>query len=690
MMLYQKTIIILGLLFNFYAQQARCLIVGSNTAASRQGFVVFPSTDSNNTMRGFAAFDNGFNLSDFTATCTFDDFWHVNGPINMAGGKLFLRNDLIFDSDFKMLSFGEFFGNNYHLSFPKSRLAIPARDTIFSIDPNIKTITMPDSVPSIDWSFDGNYLAVVDEGKNFRIYYFDGEMLTTTASVTLGEHAYAVRWHPKKHYVAVGKKNSSGNEVEIYHLNTSNGSFAMTSGQQVSGGRDVVALAWRQAGKHVAAGTDGSNNLIIIYPFNDTTGVLSAGTSNSISPDRGVGQGALSFSPGGDFIVVGFEDTPGSLAVYPVTGTTLGSSTTTTPGSSKVFSVDWSLTGTYIAVGLESSSQRVRVYRHNSTSNTITDKTSAYLGETQKVRAVHWSPDGRLLAYGTAEGSASRVNIAFFDEDVCSLSLISIKNNTGSAQDVTSVRWSPQLNALAFAEGDEKEVNVCALPGDGAGQRFLFNNIVISFNGDTVIKKVWKFTGISRICGKGNTLTLDNTGFLEIGSGSHLIIEDVFIRGVQDFNIQCLADNSLVTLRNCELILSSDYTFSQGSLIFEHDVILSGSYSFNYATNTTSTIKTASRLVIDEGLTFSYAPIIAKQNLLYMTDETSILHMDGSTLHSTRTGMHIAGGSLVIDNKVTFSSEAKNSGEALVFDENLNIYLLGSAKLSVFGQVKHT
>jgi hypothetical protein len=57
-------------------------------------------------------------------------------------------------------------------------------------------------------------------------------------------------------------------------------------------------------------------------------------------------------------------------------------------------------------------------------------------------------------------------------------------------------------------------------------------------------------------------------------------------------------------------------------------------------------------------------------------------------LHSTRTGIQLSLGTLIVDDKVTFSSEAKNSGEAMSLKSDLNIRLLGNAALELFGHIK--
>gem|GEM_PF-4916664 len=70
------------------------LIVGSNTAVSRQSLVTFPEADSNNTMLGFAAFEDGFRLETFATTCTFDAYFPVGGTVQLDGGSLWLARDM--------------------------------------------------------------------------------------------------------------------------------------------------------------------------------------------------------------------------------------------------------------------------------------------------------------------------------------------------------------------------------------------------------------------------------------------------------------------------------------------------------------------------------------------------------------------------------------------------------------------
>ena len=68
------------------------LAVGSRTAVSVQPQTTFPSA-TDNIMLGFAAFNQGFILTDASTTCTFDDYFPIAGQVKLNGGSLILRQD---------------------------------------------------------------------------------------------------------------------------------------------------------------------------------------------------------------------------------------------------------------------------------------------------------------------------------------------------------------------------------------------------------------------------------------------------------------------------------------------------------------------------------------------------------------------------------------------------------------------
>lgn len=195
--------------------------------------------------------------------------------------------------------------------------------------------------------------------------------------------------------------------------------------------------------------------------------------------------------------------------------------------------------------------------------------------------------------------------------------------------------------------------------------------------------------GASRIVGNGYQLTLPAGVGISVIDGGSLTFEDVIINIQNSSALSCLTDNAAITLRNTTLLLSSDFTFTQGSLSFQNNVLLRGTYKFTYSSTISSTITANAMLFFDQGLTFSYSPDRPSKNLLFMQDQSSYLYLNGCTLYSTITGLRLDSGTVFVDNNVTFTSEARNLGEAMEIGSSLNMYILSEAVLNVFGNVKY-
>ncbi|MDR3549841.1 MAG: hypothetical protein P4L31_00365, partial [Candidatus Babeliales bacterium] len=72
--------------------------IGSNSIPSLQPTIVFPASDSDNSVLGFAWMKNGFTLENAATSCLFASIYPVSGFINLNGGALNLTTDLSCDS----------------------------------------------------------------------------------------------------------------------------------------------------------------------------------------------------------------------------------------------------------------------------------------------------------------------------------------------------------------------------------------------------------------------------------------------------------------------------------------------------------------------------------------------------------------------------------------------------------------
>jgi hypothetical protein len=95
----------------------QALIVGSDTAPSVQALIIFPATDSDNTVSGFAALAGGFLLTDSTTSFTFNSFFPVGTAAGFNSGTAYLLQDLTFDSFITISSTGTLEGNTHTVEF---------------------------------------------------------------------------------------------------------------------------------------------------------------------------------------------------------------------------------------------------------------------------------------------------------------------------------------------------------------------------------------------------------------------------------------------------------------------------------------------------------------------------------------------------------------------------------------------
>lgn len=673
------------------------LSVGSKSAVSSQAYTVFPAVDTTNTMLGYAFFENGFSLQSNVTTCTFDSFMPVSGNIDLNGGQLWLREDLILSNTSTIRSCGRIYGNNQSIEFSKqvTDQVLPSSVSGASLYINmLSSVAMFAAIQSVDWSYDNAYVAAASggtsSGQEMKIYYFDGATLTTTQSVEQSnKDTYAVAWHPSEYFVAAGMKAGTGNEVSIYKLNPSNGSLNLTASLDF-GSSGVYALAWHKSGNYLVIGTLGSGVFeLYVYSFNQTTGALTSATSLDLSPSRQIQTDALSFAPGGNRIAVGTaSNTTTGVTEFLVCSFAASAMTITTSVDTNVAvqSVDWSPTGTYIAIGLASGSQTLRIYEHVlSPSEKLVPLTSAYVGQTSSITCVSWNSTGDYLAVAVSAGLSSSVKIYYFNKDNGTLLLV---NTIASSVAVNAVRWSDDSNYLCYGDS-AKNVIVVSATTTGR-QPLIFDTAAIVFNADTFFATNVHFVGNCKINGRGKRITIGTNGAsLIVRPNSQLVLEDVEIHGLKSNNLRCMVDNSSIIFRNTMLSLDSDYTFSRGSILFEEDTIITGTNTFVYSSKLTSTIASGKTLFLTQGVTFSYAPLRPRNDLLYMPDTTARLYLQGCTLYSTRTGLHLSGGTVIVDDLVTFSSTAKYDVEALSLDESLDLVVRAGAQLEFFGIIKY-
>lgn len=657
-------------------------VVGSSTTPSRQASYDFLAADGDNEMRGFAYFENGFTLENSSTSCLYTSFFPVSGTFCLNNGTLNLNRNLILSSNAVFGNAGKIDGNGYALEMPCTTtlelthnhvLISGASELTFIDDESIGV-----QINSVDWSYDDNYIAVgvqTNGGNELYVYSFNGSALTLEASASFPESVYSVRWHPSNYFIAVGQQGISGNELYIYEFTP--GPDTLTQKSAVSATwRGANSIAWRPSGAYIVVGAENHNNVngsFQIYSVSGA-GALDLVTQVELDGSTVFPNNAVSWDSAGNYFVGGLGSTGSwsELRVYSFNGSTITLNTSSNIAQT-VNAVAYSPTKTWIAVGLGGSTQRLRIYDHNSGSGTLTEKTAARIGETLSIRSAHWSSDGNYLLVGRDAGSGTELRVYDVNQATAALTLI---DDVNFASNIRDVRWSSNQGYIA-AGGNDNKISVYSfasqessyLQGPVTHDPVILKDIFVRFNSDVIPTNPLQCQGECVIDGKGYVLDLSGTTSLAVDSGASVLLQNLIIKGVSAGNILCLDGNGTVSLENVTLLLDADYSFTQGSLEILENVIIGGPHVFTYKSSKKSTIKSHAKLVFDSGMTLKYdAPTTAK-DLLAMEDATSILYLHETTLHSTTTGLRLTKGTLVLEGTCPVISDATVEAEAIMLGD---------------------
>lgn len=664
------------------------IAIGSNTAFSRQAAITFPATDTDNTMLGFASFPKGFTLASKTTTCTYDGFLPISGSVIMNGGRLYLRQDLVISNSCDLINGGEFYGNHYSMEFGKhiSEFTIPAATPAYSISLTASARATIDSGSrnAIAWSKDDTYIAVggnVGAGPELRVYYFDGATLTSTLTRE-SDNVDGLAWNPKSNYLALAANNGAVSTLQIYRHTVSNGTFVVTdSDTPPLATAGVGQVAWHQSGNFLAVTTDNgaSDSNFVVYPFSQVTGLL--GTPITLSTVAN-SMRRVAWAPGGNFLAYSSTNNAGTgepeLFITSFNGTSLTITASADLGED-IHAADWSPTGTYIAVGTGTS---IRIYSYIPSPVSLLEVQGARTTGLPGVGGMVWDRTGSFILAGTEGGASASLNLYAFDSSDQTLTLLNSFADTANIDDVS---WS-HSNRFSVYEMSTTQIVVTTT---SPVARYVFRDTDIVLNNNVNIAAPVKFQGNCKVDGRGKKITFQTTGEMVVAAGSSLTFEDIELAGLDVSRLRCQTDRASITLKNTILNLSADYTFSRGSMLFDDTVLVTGSSKFNYTTGLSSTIASGATLMLDRNVTFSYQPRRPRNNLVTMLDSTSCLYLNGCTVHSTRTGLALSTGTMIIDSKVTFSSEARSRSEALLLSSNLSAKLRGDAVAEFFGLVRY-
>jgi len=284
------------------------------------------------------------------------------------------------------------------------------------------------SVYAVDWSADGQYLAVGGESpaagvggfsdaNNVRVYRFDGNFLVPVTSAPYqnftSDTTYP-RWSPDQQYLIVtgevqGAIPGPGVDTFVYRFNGT--SLTLTTSRRVAGGSLIWSSKWSPDGKFIAiaattgnfantssgfANTDG----IKIYRFDGSTLIpVASQPFGGASADARV----VDWSADGKFLLVagsgagagfgGFADAD-NLRIYAFNGTSLmpraSHGTTQYPAA-------WHPSGKYLSCTVSFSSEQIRFFKFDGTSLSAI----ALINVPSSLYAQGWDPSRKIFGTGS-------------------------------------------------------------------------------------------------------------------------------------------------------------------------------------------------------------------------------------------------------------------------------------------------
>ncbi|MFH1831476.1 MAG: hypothetical protein ABH827_01605, partial [bacterium] len=249
------------------------------------------------------------------------------------------------------------------------------------------------------------------------------------------------------------------------------------------------------------------------------------------------------------------------------------------------------------------------------------------------------------------------------------------------------------LNTSGVFSGNQHQLDLCtSITGFPLGYDTVFKDVKLFLSADLYLSGTAKFMGNCSIDGRGNRIIFGPNGHIIVGHDTMLKIRNTELDGVIQRSMWCVDDSSKLVLDNMRWVLTSDYTFTNGSFTVQNDVNFAGPYVFSYESALTSTIETDSSWRLNDIITVSMGRKngFDDREPLYFVDKTSRLTMENSTLSITSSGMALTRGTVLGDGEVRFDAHCTHVDGALnlgdgTLDGNIKLKLYPEAAFNLTG-----
>ncbi|MCK4651364.1 hypothetical protein KAT08_04285 [Candidatus Babeliales bacterium] len=180
---------------------------------------------------------------------------------------------------------------------------------------------------------------------------------------------------------------------------------------------------------------------------------------------------------------------------------------------------------------------------------------------------------------------------------------------------------------------------------------YTMHDVYLISRSDLNLTGTFRFEGNCSFDANGDIVRLGRGALIVVGRDSTLHLSDAILKNVCDGGIRCVDDTGKIVFQNICFVQQENFTFSKGAFeVFDEFRIKGDERDFVYNTSMTSTIKRCASLILDNGMTFSYNPGVARDNLIAFEEKkSSRFILRGSTLYTSVTGLHLKKGTLRVE-----------------------------------------
>ncbi len=315
-------------------------------------------------------------LQSQTSGISFDqsDFEAMQTPLRLTKGTLSFDNNVTISSQVSSGFISQYDQERYNILIERTQQEVNTFAAMFDLD--VLSVDIGADVNTVAWNSDGKYLAVglgKSANKEIRIYEFDGTSLTDLDLLFTDTHAtvYSLAWSSDDQYLAVGLERGAHKEVQVYLFDKTLPSLKALPGLSADIGADVYSVAWGRDDEYVAVGLQtGSGKEVRIYSF-DGSSLTDLDALDTAVDASAYSVSWLDWSVFGTFLAVGFASgAHKEIRLYEFDGSSLSYQNILPADiNAHVFSASWrsesvtSFATPYFAVALDGGAYKeFRVY----------------------------------------------------------------------------------------------------------------------------------------------------------------------------------------------------------------------------------------------------------------------------------------------------------------------------------------